>query len=244
MFFLSRLFYPWGVILQALAIVHFIRRRPDSYWLWIIIFGGGLGAIVYLAVEALPDAVLLKNAFGILPRRQRIRQLQAEVAINPAPGNYEELGDLYLQNKQYRKARECFDRAITSRSDSLDPHYRRALAALGMNDFAAAIPDLEKVVRSEPGYDFHRAMGLLAHAYAEHGERQKAEAAFSSAVQQSTLSEIYYYYADFLAHSGRREEAREWANRLLERKRSMPGFQRRRDRPWFRRAQSLRKQLS
>jgi hypothetical protein len=244
MFFLSHLFYPWGLLLQAAAIVHFIRRRPDSYWIWIIIFGGGLGAIIYLAVEALPDASLLKDSFGILPRRQRIQQLQATVEVNPAPANYEELGDLYLQNQQYRKARECFDRAISSRSDSLDPHYRRALAAHGMGDFAGAIPDLEKVVAVEPGYDFHRARGLLGHAYAQNGQPEKADAAFSSVVQQSMLSEIHYYYADFLAHSGRNQQALEWVNRLLDRKRSMPGFQKRRDRPWFRRAQALRKQLS
>jgi len=35
------LFYPYGIFLQLLAIVHFIRRRPDTYWLWIIIMGGG-----------------------------------------------------------------------------------------------------------------------------------------------------------------------------------------------------------
>ena len=40
---LMRLFFPWGLILQAFAIAHFIRRRPDGYWLWIIILGGGLG---------------------------------------------------------------------------------------------------------------------------------------------------------------------------------------------------------
>ena len=215
MFFLSRLFYPWGFLLQAAAIVHFIRRRPDSYWLWIIIFGGGLGAIVYLAVE-----------------------------VNPAPANYEELGDLYLQNGDYRKARECFDRAITSRSDSLDPYYRRGLAALGMGDSKGAIPDLEKVVKVDPAYDFHRARGLLAHAYTESGQMEKAGPLFSSVVQESTLSEIHYYYADFLARSGRSQEALEWANRLLDRKRSMPSFQKRRDRPWFRRAQALRKQLT
>ncbi len=161
----------------------------------------------------------------------------------PAPANYEELGDLYLQDEQYSKARECFDHAISSRSDSLDPHYRRALAALGMEDYAGAIPDLEKVVAADPGYDFRRAMGLLAHAYAQTGQREKAGAAFSSVVQDSTLSEIHYYYADFLAQSGRTQEALEWANRLLNRRRSMPGFQKRRDRPWFRRAQALKKQL-
>jgi hypothetical protein len=244
MFFFFQLFYPWGLLLQAAAIVHYIRRRPDSYWIWIIIFGGGLGAIIYLAVEALPDAALLKHSFAVFPRRQRIQQLKAMVEVNPAPANYEELGDLYLQNEQYKKARECFDRAISSRFDSLDPHYRRALAALGMGDYAGAIPDLEKVVRAEPEYDFRRAMGLLAHAYAQNGQREKADAAFSAVVQESMLSEIHYYYAEFLAQSGRSQEALEWANRLLSRKRSMPGFQKRRDRPWFRRAQALRKQLT
>jgi hypothetical protein len=86
-------------------------------------------------------------------------------------------------------------------------------------------------------------MGLLAHAYAQNGQREKADAAFSAVVQESMLSEIHYYYAEFLAQSGRTQEALEWANRLLSRKRSMPGFQKRRDRSWFRRAQALRKQL-
>jgi hypothetical protein len=39
------LFFPWGVILQAIAIVHFIRRRPDGYWLWVILALGPIGAL-------------------------------------------------------------------------------------------------------------------------------------------------------------------------------------------------------
>src|SRR5438128_11977872 len=47
--------FPWNLIIQAIAVIHFIRRRPDTYWLWIILIGGGLGAIVYIFVEVLPD---------------------------------------------------------------------------------------------------------------------------------------------------------------------------------------------
>ena len=32
-------------MLQAVAIIHFIRRRPDMFWLWIILIGGWLGAL-------------------------------------------------------------------------------------------------------------------------------------------------------------------------------------------------------
>ena len=46
--FLSYLLYPWGFILQGLAIVHFIRRRPETYWIFIILFLGAPGAIIYI----------------------------------------------------------------------------------------------------------------------------------------------------------------------------------------------------
>jgi len=67
--------FPWNVILQGIAIVHFIRRRPDTYWLWIILVGGGLGAVVYIFVEVLPDFGLLRSSFKVFPRRRRIREL-------------------------------------------------------------------------------------------------------------------------------------------------------------------------
>jgi len=35
--------YPWSLILQVLALVHFVKRRPENYWLWIILLGQGLG---------------------------------------------------------------------------------------------------------------------------------------------------------------------------------------------------------
>src|SRR6266480_6352562 len=140
------LFYPWGVILQGVAIVHFIRRRPDTYWLWIIVFGGGLGALVYIAAEVLPDAGLLRQSFKVFPRRKRIRELEAAILDNPSAGNYEELADLYSEEKKFARARQCFDKAISSRTDMPNPFYGRAIVALHMNDFASATADLEKVM--------------------------------------------------------------------------------------------------
>ena len=211
----TALYYPWGFILQAAAILHFVRRRPDTYWLWIILIGGGLGALVYIVAEVVPDVGLLRGSLNVFPRRRRIRELERIIIDNPAVGNQEELADLYLEEGQFARARQLYDNVISRRSDSLDPFYRRGLAALAMDDVPAALADLERVVEKDPKYDFHRAIGLLAHVYARAGQPERAAATFGKATDISTLSETYYNYASFLAGQQRVAEAREWAERII-----------------------------
>ena len=241
--FLGSIFYPWGILLQVLAIVHFIRRRPDNYWFYVILFLGPVGAVVYLLVEALPDIGLVGQSFKVFPRRKRIGQLEANIRDNPSPGNYEELGDLYMDDGKIPAAREAFNRAIAARADTPDPFYRRAVCAIQMGDFAAAVPDLERVVAKDPDYDFQRAAGLLAHAYAQSGEKEKAESLFRRVTTTSTLSETYLNFADLLASEQRTAEAREWVQKVVDKKLTMPSYLRRRERPWFRRAKEALKRL-
>jgi hypothetical protein len=239
MFFL---FYPYGIILQAIAILHFARRRPDTFWLWIIIIGGGLGAAAYIVIEVIPDAGLLRSTFQIFPRRRHIKQLEAAIVDNPSVGNYEELGYLYLEDKKYGQARACFDRII-AQADTTDPRYRRALAALELGDYPAAVADLEQVVAADSKFDYNRATALLAFALGKVGQTDRALALFAEVTQVSTLSETEYNYASLLAQVGRAAEARELAERLLRKKVTMPSYLRRRERPWFRRASALLRRL-
>src|SRR3984893_17665311 len=69
----------WGILLQAFAIIHFIRRRPNTFWLWIILIGGWLGALVYIAVEAVPDAGLLRQSLHVFPRGKRLSELVSAI---------------------------------------------------------------------------------------------------------------------------------------------------------------------
>jgi len=241
--YLTGIFYPWGLLLQAVAILHFIKRRPDTYWLYIILFLGPVGAAVYLIAEALPDFSLLRGSLKVFPRRKRIRELEGLVQANPSAGNFEELGDLYLDDGKPEKARAAFDRSIAARGDSLDVFYRRGICALELGDTAAAIADLERVVAKEPSYDFYRAGGLLARAYALSGQRQRAEALFRQVTARSVLSETYLNFADLLALEGKTAEAREWAQKVLDKKIAMPRYLKRRERPWFRSASKLLKRV-
>src|SRR3982074_1223417 len=127
MFGLRQLFYPWGFLVQIVALIHFVRRRPENYWLYIILIGGFVGSAAYLVVEAVPDLGLLRGVFQGFGRRTRIQKVETDILDNPSPANYEELGELYKDQKQYEEARNAFTNAIAARSDSIYTFYSRAL---------------------------------------------------------------------------------------------------------------------
>ena len=241
---LGDLFYPYGFVLQALALIHFFRRRPDGFWFFVILFFGALGALVYFIAEVVPDFDLLRAHFRRAGRKRRLKELEVLVEENSAVGNLEELADVSLEEGQYARARELYDRLLaSSRPTSVDPYYRRGLAALALGDAKAAVADFERVVSEEPKYDLYRASGLLASAYALAGHPERADAQFKAATEISTLSETYYNYATFLAAENRTDEARQWAQRILDKKKTMPRFAQRRERPWFQKAKALLKKL-
>src|SRR4029079_4587299 len=112
-----------------------------------------------------------------------------------------------------------------------------------LNDFAAAEADLADVTARDPKYAYQRAAGLRAHALARLGRSAEADALFAAVTTTSTLTETEYNYAMFLAEQGRNAEAREWADRVLRKKATIPDYIRRRERPWFRKAAVLKKRL-
>src|SRR5215471_18411632 len=189
MFGLAHLFYPWGILLQAFAIIHFFRRRPEGYWFYVILFLGPPGAAVYILAEMLPDLGLLRGVFQGFGRRSRIQKVETDIIDNPSPANYEELGELYKDQGEFARGREAFTQAISARSDSIYTFYSRALCSLALNDLAAAIPDLERVVAGDRKFDYYRAAGLLADAYSRTGQLDHADSLFAEVMQISTTPE-------------------------------------------------------
>jgi hypothetical protein len=241
---LGSLIYPWGFVLQGLALWHFVKRRPETYWFYVIIFLGPLGAGVYIVAEVIPDLGLLKGTFQGFGQRSRIQSLETQVIDNPSAGNFEELAELYFEQKKYAKAREALNRAITARSDSPHAFYLRAKSALAMGDYTAAIPDLEYVVSKDPKFDYYRATGLLGDAYARTGDLDKAAIYLAPAAQFSTTPETLYNYANYLKLAGQKDAAREWTAKLIAKKKTLPSYMRRVERPWFRKGKALQKELA
>ena len=230
--------------LVVFALVHFIKYRSGNFiWLYIIIFLGPIGALVYIIVEVLPGLRATHALSGKGAKAKRIQYLEAVIQDNPSSGNHEELAELYREQGNFRRARECFDHAIDNRTHHPDPFYGRALCALEMKDVDSAIRDLEKTVAIDREHDYFRAMGLLAHCYALRGDFQRADVLFGEALRTSTLSETQYNYAELLAAEGRPDEARQLIAKILSKRATLSGVMRREHEPWFKRAAALQKRL-
>lgn len=236
-----RSFFGWGFILQVIAIVHFMKRRPDQYWIWIIFLGGPIGALAYLLAEALPDLGLANAPMRGMSRRKRIRVLQALVTENPSAGNYEELGELLLEEKKYAKARAAFDEALAQRTDSVDPFYKRGVTLFELGEHEAALRDFEHVVKVNPKYDYTRVQMYYARSLAATGRAGEANAAFDRLLETSSSTEALCEAASFFADHGRVAEAKALAEKVVARKLTMPAYQKRRERPWLRRAAAIAK---
>ena len=241
--FISHLFWPWGMIVQVAAIVHFFKRRPEWYWFYIILIGGALGAAAYIIAEMIPDLGLARAGFQRYGRRSRIGLVEATVAENPSVANLEELGELYWDQRNYAKAREAFTRAIQTKDDSERTFYLRGQCAFELGDFAAAVPDLEEAVRRDAKMDSYRAEMFLAQAYAGVGRIDDAAAWFADAASRSSTPEMLFNYAKFLAASGRADEAHQWLDQLEAKRKSSPRYVQRVERSWFRKGRSLASQL-
>jgi hypothetical protein len=235
--------FRYGFVFQVAAVIHWSRKRPEGFWLWIIIIGGIIGALAYFLIEGLPDFRNLQRTLRGPARRKRIKVLRGLVIQNPSAGNYEELGELLLEEKRYREARDAFDRALSVRTDSIDPFYRRGIAEFALRDDEAAVADLRRVTAADPKYDFSRATCLLGQALARLGRTDEAMTVFDKLAQSATGAEPLVVAAQFFADHGRPAEALEIAREIAMRDATMPAYQKRRDRAWLRKAKALERSL-
>jgi len=178
---------------------------------------GAIGATVYIIMEMVPDLGLARQSMRCFTRRKRVKMLETIVLDNPSAGNYEELGDLLLEEKRYARARECFDRALSSRTDSLDPFYRRGIATFELCDHAAALSDFKHVVKSIRNTTF-RALASSTRALAKTGRKDEASATFEKLIDISTSTETLCAAAEFFAEQHREADAKMLVDRILARR--------------------------
>src|SRR5436190_1457987 len=176
--------------------------------------------------------------------RQRIKELQAQIHHLDKPHHHSQLGDIYFQRGKLKEADESYRAAMDRDPHDIDTRAHFAQCLLRQKRPKEALPLLQGVVQENPKHDYGHSLMALAETHMALGETETAIAYWQQVTSNHNYARARVQLAELLQATGRKEEALAEVREVLNDEPHAPAFQRKRDRPWIRRAKKLLRQLS
>ncbi len=219
-------------------------RRGEMLWVLFILLFPFLNAPLYflLVYRGAGDAISGGFQLPGSHDRRRIKQLQDQIHHLDKAHHHLELGDIYFQQGKFKKAEACYKASLERDAEDIDAraHYGQCLLRLDRPE--EALPYLETVRAEDARHDYGYSLMALAECHARLGQRDKSLAAWQEVLQSHSYARARVQFAKLLMEMGRKDEAAATLREVVADDAHAPAFQRRRERPWVRKARQLLKQ--
>jgi hypothetical protein len=220
-------------------VIDAVRRRE---WFWVILLLAlpAIGALwyyfhVYRGSGGGMSGFELPGAHS----RRRIKQLQAQIHHLDKAHHHSQLGDVYFSQGKLPLAEASYRAAMERDPQDIDTRAHLGQCLLRLKRPAEARPLLEGVMRENPKHDYGHTMMALAETLTALGETDNAVLYWQHIVANHTYPRAKVQLAELYLAKGKTAEARAELNDVLKDDPHTPGFQRKRDRIWVRRAKVL-----
>lgn len=224
---------------------HCMRTEPDrQYWLWLMIFVPGIGAVVYFVTRYLPSADYRAPSF--LRRWTRGRELSrletAAVQIGN-PYQFTQWGDALRDAGMLEEAASAYSKALAKEPQNLQALWGSAQVAAIQKRYADVRQLTRQILDKDPQYKFGDVSLAYGKALLELGETAEAASHFEQHVKRWRHPEAVYLLADLHAQQGNTQVAREHLQALLHDINGSPAAIARRYGRWKSRARQLLRKL-
>lgn len=202
--------------LIAICVVHAVRRGNIFPWIYVIIFLPGIGSLIYIAVEIVPEllrgraaARLKSGAASALDPNKSFREAHRAAELVGSVNSKRALAEEYLARGAYGDAVEIY-RATAVGQFKDDPALLMGLARAQFlnNDPAGAQASLDAVQAADPSFVSGDAHLLYARALEAQGKTDEAIAEYRRLVPYFSGEEARARFAMLLDKTGARDEAR------------------------------------
>ena len=219
-------------------------RREEWIWALFIFIGFGFAALLYffLVYRAAPSATRGFELPGAHDRR-RIKELQAQIHHLDKAHHHFQLGDIYFQRGKLDKAEECYRASLERDAEDIDTRAHLGQCLLRKKKPDEARPLLEKVCAENPKHDYGHSMMALAETLTALGETDAAVVAWQRVLQDHSYARARVQLSELFLQKQQTEQARTELKEVLADDAHAPGFQRKRERVWVRKAKALLRKI-
>lgn len=227
--------YYLGIAFSIAMAVVCVRRGQTHPWVWIILFFPGVGGAVYFFSEVLPSQSFRRFSTGRASARE-VKHAEAEVRRLDNSEAWANLAQALRSRKKFEDARAAAENAVRRDASNKTALYELGLAQMGLNGWGNAVATLSKLVEADPGYASGDAQYALAVALEKSGNKDDARMRLENLARTSSLPKVLYSLAALQAEAGKKAEARESLERIIDESEYVPSYHRRQVRPWVRKA--------
>jgi len=226
--------------LIVICVVHAVRRGNVFPWIYIIVFLPGIGSLIYIAIEIIPElmrgraaARLKSGAAAAIDPNRSFREAHRAAELVGSVDSKRALAEQYMARGAYGDAVEIY-RATAVGQFKDDPALLMGLArAQFMNgDPAGAQVSLDALQAADPNFVSGEAHLLYARALEGQGKNDEAIAEYRRVVPYFSGEEARARFAMLLDKTGAHDEAREVYREILKLLDGAPARYRSAQREW------------
>jgi hypothetical protein len=221
-----------------------VKRNGDGYWIYLILFTGGIFAVVYFFTQYWHGSRMEYGMWRWFTTGHRIRELRARAKQLNTSHAYELLGDALYGAGQFAEAESAYREALARDPNSFDAKVSLGYALVAQEKMDEAWPLLGKAYQEKPDYDNYHLIWNLARCQAQRGKYEDARNLFEFFLGKHGYSEARIEYAQVLKQMGAADEGKAALEELLAEIEASPRYSRSRERPWSRSAKRLLREWS
>lgn len=239
MFFLNPNFYYVTIALQAICVLHCMKKGNQNKWIWIIVFLPLIGCLVYFFTEMFTSRDIQKLQSGIgevINPSGNIKRLEENLRFADTFANRIALADAYLDAGYTDKAVALYEESRTGVFAENEHILLQLIRAYSIQKrYEELIVFAQKMYKAP---QFYRSRGhlLFAKALVQAGRYDEAEKEFKTMQGKYSHFEARYEYGLFLARANRDEEARRIFLEISGEAKHLSPRERRSFQPWFAKA--------
>jgi hypothetical protein len=236
MFLFNHYYYLIILVLQAICVIHCIRKGTATNWIWVIIFLPLIGCLIYIFSEILSRSELKKvqAAMGkVINPGGTIKKLESNLRFSDTFQNRVLLADAYLAKNNIELAIPLYEGSM--QGNFVENEYvlgQLIIAYFQAKRYEDIIP-IAKKIYPLPQFARSRAHILYAMALGYTGNSDMAEKEFKLMKAKFANFEARYQYALFLEREGRKDDAIKVLSEIKNEATQLSGRERRYNSPWL-----------